>query len=76
MTVISSHSKANNAVEKYQEVELVAMTVFVAEGVAATLAESDDLTVRDFQKSILVLVMYGSLWYVTQSYYCRSIINI
>jgi hypothetical protein len=50
--------------EETEEVEVIAMTVFVADSFVNTLSHSDDLTLASVRRSLRVIYMYGVLWYV------------
>jgi hypothetical protein len=55
------------AEEETEEVEVIAMTVFVADSFVNTLSHSDDLTLASVRRSLRVIYMFGVLWYVLLS---------
>jgi hypothetical protein len=48
--------------QKTEEVEVVAMTVFVADEFASTLAQSDSITEDGLKQSLAVFFLFGALW--------------
>jgi hypothetical protein len=53
---------ADNAMDKAEEVEVVALTVFVADAFVDTLSGADELTVGGLEDSLMVIYMFGALW--------------
>jgi hypothetical protein len=49
-------------IQKTEEVEVVAMTVFVADEFASTLAQSDSITEDGLKQSLAVFFLFGALW--------------
>jgi hypothetical protein len=49
-------------IQKTEEVEVVAMTVFVAEEFASTLAQSSSIAEDGLKQSLAVFFLFGALW--------------
>ena len=48
--------------ERVEEVEVVALTMYVGKSFGSTLAESDEITLAGVRDSLMVIYMYGALW--------------
>jgi hypothetical protein len=53
---------ADGTMDKTEEVEVVAMTVFVVVAFVDTLTGADELTVGGLKDSLMVIYMFGALW--------------
>jgi hypothetical protein len=51
-----------DTVEKTEEIEVVAMAIFVIASVEDTLQQSSSLSISDLRGSLLVIYMFGALW--------------